>query len=136
LYVEANDTKYYEVKRSNAKLPFTVAISNFKKGEKDDAWFFTDIYGSNDWDYNRIESKYDFTFLQALWRKMGLVGEFNIKLVQRRVESCYIDKIEPGTLPQLEPIVYRRDMDHVISSILKRKCIDTLPDFIKKNKSN
>jgi hypothetical protein len=133
-YIAECDTKFYEVVRTNTKLPFTVVVYNFKKACKDDAWFFTDIYGSSDWDYNRIECRYDFAFLAALWKSMDLGGEFTIDLVKRRVDSCYIDRIEPGTLPQLEPVVYRRNMDDVIDARLKRKSIEDLPDFIKRNK--
>jgi hypothetical protein len=134
-YVPECDSKFYEVSRSNTVLPFTVVVPKFVTDVKDDAWFFTDIYGSNDWDYNRVECKYDFTFLLQLWKVVGLAGEFTIDLVKRRVDSCYIDRIPIGTLPQNEPVVYRRNMDDVISSKLKRKAIETLPSFIKRNKS-
>jgi hypothetical protein len=129
-YIASNDTKYYEVTRSNTKLPFTIVIPSFST--KDESWFFTDIYGSNDWDYNRIDCKYDFQFLCNLWNKIGMAGKFNMELVKNRVDSCYIERIPKGQVPCAEPIIYRRDMDDVISASLKRKNAEFLPEFVKK----
>lgn len=131
-YVASNDTKFYEVKRSNTKLPFTVVLKNFVLTKKTDEYFFTDIYGSRDWDYNRRECKYDFSFLCKLWKELGLVGEFTMEIVKKRIDSCYIERIPVGEVPAAEPIIYRRCMADVISSIMKRKDPEILPNIFKK----
>ena len=136
-YIASIDTKVYEVTRSNSKLPFVVVIKNFVSGEKlgrkyNDELFFADIYASNDWDSNRVDCKYDFTFLKNLWKKMNLPGEFTMKFVQDRIDECYIDRIPKGEAPRVEPTVYRRDMDMVISSLIKRRDPEILPSIFKK----
>ena len=131
-YVSSCDKKYYEVVRSNTKLPFTVVVSNYVFSKKDDTLFFTDIYGSNDWDYNRIDCKYDYLFLCRLWKNLGLPGAFSVDIVKKRVDSCYIERIPVGETPSPEPVVYRRSMEDVISATMKRKNAEFLPDFIKK----
>lgn len=139
-YIQANDTMYYQVKRPNTADPFVVAVSCFEDlgnmgaRKKDHSWFFTDIYGSSSWDVNRLDCKYDFTFLLKLWKHFNLPGEFNMEVVKRRIDACDPKKCT-DQLPQLEPRVFRREMEAVIANDLRR-LQPTEDNFIKKLKTS
>lgn len=127
---EGGDTMYYEIISPSSPIPFTVVVKDFHS--KSDEWLFSDIYASNAWASNRMECKYDFVFLQELWKHLKLDGEFTMDVVKRRVDACYPDRCAPGVLPSPEPLVYRRSIDQVVKGN-KRKLSD-IPDFIKRIK--
>ena len=116
-YDEALDIKYYEVISPSSETPFTVVVNNFSK--KDDSWLFSDIYASNAWGRNNLESRYDFHFLTVLWKHLKLPGEFTMDVVKRRVDACYPDRVKDLNDLESEPTVYRRAMREVIG--MKRK---------------
>lgn len=130
-YFEAIDTMFYEVVRPGTVVPFTVVVVSFSlKGHE---YFFTDIYASNAWDYNRRECLYDFNFLKALWSNFfKLPGEFNMELVKARIDRCTPEKLSEGVAPEAEPLVYRRAMDVVISAYKERSSVvEIKPDYMK-----
>lgn len=116
-YDEILDIKYYEVLAPSSPTPFTVVVNQFSS--KNDSWFFSDIYASNAWGRNMMESRYDFSFLQALWVHLKLPGEFTMDIVKRRVDSCYPDRVKTLAELEAEPSVYRRPMKDVMG--MKRK---------------
>lgn len=114
---EMLDTKYYEVIAPSSETPFTVVVYNFSK--KDDSYFFSDIWASNAWGRNRMESRYDYDFLVALWKHLKMPGEFTMDVVKRRVDACYPDRVKDINELESEPTVYRRAMSQVTE--MKRK---------------
>ena len=116
-YDEALDTKYYSVIAPSSEVPFTVVVYHFSC--KDDSYFFSDIYASSAWAANRLDCRYDFTFLQQLWKHLGLPGEFTMDVVKRRVDACYPDRVTDPDDLEPEPSVYRRSMADVMK--MKRK---------------
>lgn len=129
-YNEALDTKYYEVIAPSSETPFTVVVYNFK--QKDDTFLFSDIYASNSWGRNRRECRYDFDFLKALWKHLGLPGEFTMDIVKRRVDACYPDRVKRVEDLESEPSVYRRPMADVMN--MKRKNVEGR-EYIKPTRS-
>lgn len=125
-YDEPFDTKYYEVIAPSSETPFTVVVYNFSK--KDDTFLFSDIYASNAWGRNRMECRYDYDFLVALWQHLGLPGEFTMAVVKRRVDACYPDRVKKVEDLETEPSIYRRPMSEVMN--MKRKNIEGR-EFIK-----
>lgn len=118
-YDSVFDVKYYEVIAPSSETPFTVVVYNFSK--RDDSWFFTDIFASSAWACNQQNCRYDIQFLCALWKHLGLVGEFNFELLKRRVDSCYPDRVKNLDELNPEPSVYRRPMADVIEMKRKRR---------------
>lgn len=119
-YLEDIDVCLYQVKRSPNDVPFTVVVNNFKKVyNMEDKVFFTDIYGSNAWDSNKIYARYDYTFLCKLWKYLGLSGEFNMEIVKERIAACFPDRLAEGIPPQQEPRVYRKSIDDCVSHVYK-----------------
>ncbi len=112
------DTMLYEIIRPNTLLPFTVVVEGYSK--KGAVYLFSDIYGSSEWDMNRLECRFDFIFLQNLWRFMKLDGEFTTEVVKRRVDACYPDRLAEGIAPEPEPVVYRRSIENVVQSLMKK----------------
>ena len=112
------DTMLYEVVRPNTLLPFTVVVEKFST--KGPVYLFTDIYGSNEWDINRSDCRFDFIFLQNLWVFLKMDGEFSMSVVKKRVDACYPDRMSKGEVPEIEPIVYRRSIENVLQSLLKK----------------
>lgn len=112
------DTMLYEIVRPSTLLPFTVVIEKFSK--KGPVYLFTDIYGSNEWDMNRSECRFDFIFLQNLWMFLKMDGEFTMSIVKKRVDACYPNRLSEGEVPETEPIVYRRSIENVLQSLLKK----------------
>lgn len=130
-YLEALDTMFYEVIRPGTVVPFTVVVVSFSL--KSDEYFFTDIYASNSWDYNRRECLYDFNFLKTLWVNFfKFPGEFTMELVRARIARCTPEKLAQGVAPEAEPLVYRRAMDIVIAAYKERASIvEIKPDYMK-----
>lgn len=117
IYDETYDVKYFEVYSPSSETPFTVVVNNYSK--KDDTWLFSDIFASNAWARNNMESRYDFHFLTVLWKHLGLPGEFTMDVVKRRVDACYPDRVKDLKDLEPEPQVYRRPMAEVMG--MKRK---------------
>lgn len=109
---------FYEIVKSNTRLPFVVKV---KDGGHER--LFTDIYASRDWDINRLDCKYDFSFLQELWRHFNLDGEFDMSFVKKRIDHC----VETG---EMAPTIYRQCLDCVVENYRKTKLGETLPNFI------
>ncbi len=113
-----NDIMLYEVTRPGTKLPFCVVVHDWaKKGHE---YFFSDIYGSNSWDANRRECRFDYLFLQNVWHHLKMPGEFTMNVVKKRVDGCYPDRLLEGVAPEGEPVVYRNTINQV-KGILARK---------------
>lgn len=115
-YLDSYDVKLYEVIRPGTETPFVVLVENFS--QKSDIYFFTDIYGSNAWDCNRRECRFDFLFLQSLWHHMKFDGDFTMDVLKKRVDSCYPGI---GIVAESEPIVYRNTIDAVEKIIKQRR---------------
>lgn len=130
-YLEPFDVMFYEVSRPGTTIPFTVVVVNYSL--KNDEYFFTDIYASSSWDYNRRECLHDFNFLRALWTDFfKLPGEFKMELVKARIDRCTPEKLAKGVVPESEPLVYRRSMDTVIEAYKQRSSIvEIRPSYIK-----
>lgn len=124
---EAQNTMYYEVFAPSSDIPFTVVVPEYSA--KSDVWFFSDIYACNAWDSNRLTGRFDFTFLQELWKYLKLPGEFTMQVVKDRVDACYPGRCK-GVMPTPEPIVYRRSLNKVINHKKDLK----QPEFIKRPK--
>lgn len=118
LYLEELNIKLHEVTRPGTAKPFTVVVHNAT--EKGDLYLFTDIYGSREWDMNRLECRFDYLFLQNLWHHLKLPGEWSMNLLKERTERCYPGKLAEGIVPEAEPIVYRKPIEAVALTI-KRK---------------
>lgn len=117
-YLEDIDVCLYEVQRCSSETPFTVVVNNFKKVYNEcDKVFFTDIYGSNAWDCDKIYARYDYTFLCKLWVHLGLDGNFDMDIVKQKIDSCYPERMLDGTPPVQEPRVYRKKMDECVSHV-------------------
>jgi hypothetical protein len=117
-YLDDIDVCLYEVQRNANETPFTVVVNNFKKiNNENDQVFFTDIYGSNAWDCDKIYARYDYTFLCKLWKHLGLLGEFNMEIVKNKIDSCLPSKMADGIPPIQEPRVYRKKLDECISHV-------------------
>jgi len=116
-YIEDLDIKVYQVTKTGV-VPFTIVVRDWSK--KGDKYFFSDIYGSNDWDKNRTSDRFDFPFLQDQWKVMGLDGEFTMQVVKDRIEECTpsADKIKMGILPEAEPEIYRKCIDSVVDNLI------------------
>ena len=125
IYDETYDVKYFEVYSPSSETPFTVVVNNYSK--KDDTWLFSDIFASNAWARNNMESRYDFHFLTVLWKHLGLPGEFTMDVVKRRVDACYPNRVKDIKDLEPEPQVYRRPMSEVMG--MKRKRCEE-PGFI------
>lgn len=134
-FIEERDTMIYEVIRPNTLLPFTVLVERFSTvGKKR---LFSDIYGSNEWDMNRRECRYDYLFLQNLWKWMELEGEFTMNVVKERVDGCYPGRLSEGVFPEPEPIVYRRSIEYVLDSLCKKDngiVFEEIPLHIKRKR--
>ncbi len=109
--LEERDTCVYEVVRDGYK-PFTVVIFPFSS--KGHLYFFTDIYGSKEWDFNRIECAGDYLFLQQVWKDIGLDGDFTMERVKKRIDMCYPCEANQY-MPYPEPIIYRTSLEEVIT---------------------
>lgn len=134
-FIEDRDTMLYEVTRPNTLLPFTVLVEHFSVNGK--KRLFSDIYGSNEWDMNRRECRYDYLFLQNLWKWMDLDGEFTMNVVKERVDGCYPGRLTEGVCPEPEPIVYRRGIEFVIDSLCKKDngmTFEEVPSHIKRKR--
>ena len=134
-FLEERDTMLYEITRPNTLLPFTVLVEKFSVFGK--RRLFSDIYGSSEWDMNRRECRYDYLFLQNLWKWMDLEGEFTMNVVKDRVEGCYPGKLNEGICPDPEPIVYRRSIEFVINSLCKKDnglICEEVPQHIKRKR--
>lgn len=127
-YDELYDVKYFEVYSPSSPTPFTVVVYAYSR--KDDSWLFSDIYASNAWGRNRMESRYDYDFLRVLWKHLCLPGEFTMDVVKRRVDACYPDRVKNLDSLETEPSVYRRPMAEVMN--MKRKRIQG-EDYIRIN---
>jgi len=114
MYDEGSDIMYYEVIAPSSELPFTVVVVNYS--QKDDSWFFSDIYGCYSWDSNRMGCRHDYQFLVFLWKALKLPGEFTFEVVKKRVDGCYPSRCLPGILAQAEPIVYRKSLSQVVGN--------------------
>jgi hypothetical protein len=114
-YCDPRDTMLYSVRRPGTDEPYTVVVEQWtKKGHEA---FFTDIYGARSWDQNRTNCRFDFTFLQKIWKHLQLPGEFSIQLVKEKIERCYP---RPGQVPEPEPVVYRRPIREVLQRLARR----------------
>jgi len=134
-HIEERDTMLYEITRPGTILPFTVVIEKYSV--HGNTRLFSDIYGSDDWDMNRRECRFDYLFLQNLWKWMQLSGEFTMNVVKERVDSCYPDRLKEGVVPESEPIVYRRSIENVIDSIKKKDqgyIYTDIPEHIQKKR--
>lgn len=114
-YIEERDTMLYTVKRPGTAEPYTVVVFPWK--EKGHEAFFTDIYGARSWDHNRMECRFDFSFLQECWKRLHLPNEFTIDLVKEKIARCYPRE---GIIPEAEPKVYRRGWQEVVETLARR----------------
>ena len=133
-FIDDRDTMLYQITRPGELLPFTVVVEKFSVyGVKR---LFTDIYGSSDWDYNRQDCRFDFTFLQNLWTHLGLEGEFTTELVKARVDACYPGRLGEGIAPETEPIVYRRSIENVLQSLKNKDfgIVRQIPEHVVKRR--
>lgn len=117
-HAEKLDIKLYEVTRPGTEKPFTVVVNDVST--KGDLYFFTDIYGSKEWDMNRRECRFDYLFLTNLWEHLKMPGEFTMNFLKERTERCYPGKLAEGQIPEAEPIVYRKSIEDV-KQVLKRR---------------
>lgn len=122
-YIDYLDIKVYQVTKPEC-LPFTIVVRDWSR--KGDKYFFSDIYGSLDWDKNRTSDRFDFPFLQETWRGM-LPGEFTMDVVKDRIEEC---TPRVGHLPEAEPEIYRVGLDDVVER-LKNDLACAHKEFIK-----
>jgi len=113
--LEDLDIKVYQVTKPMVLEPITVVVREWRK--HGDVRFFTDIYKSNDWDRNVSFHRFDFPFLKAKWKELGLSGEFDRTMVDRRILNCYP---QAGRVPDAEPEVYRKSMQSVIDMLQER----------------
>jgi hypothetical protein len=117
-HAEKLDIKLYEVTRPGTEKPFTVVVNDVSA--KGDLYFFTDIYGSKEWDMNRRECRFDYLFLTNLWEHLKMPGEFSMNYLKERTDRCYPGKLAEGQMPEAEPIVYRKSLEDV-KQVLKRR---------------
>lgn len=101
VFAEEHDLCFYEVKRNENEVAFTVVVRNFSiVGHKQ---FFKDIFASSCWDRERkSEKSTDLDFLVGAWKHFGLQGQF---------EPPKKDEV------LLEASVYRRPMDEIIARL-------------------
>lgn len=131
-WIKVDDIMLYEVQKPFTDLPYTSVLRNFSlKGVRP---FFTSLYVCSSWGVSR----HDLVFLKELWvHEFNLdIEEFNIDLMLKEAtEACYP---QPGMIPELEPEVYRRDIEHVKQVLQEQKegrlCTDHQIPFKKKEK--
>lgn len=116
---------FYEVLRSNEKLPFVVVLDKY---DGDNTRFFTHIYASKEWDSNRLECRHDFNFLCHVWKKLGMPGEFTMDIVNDYIKKCY----PKDGIVLSEPVVYRTDIENVLKNYKSKKRGLVVPEFIVK----
>jgi len=117
-YLESRDTMVYELVRPSYEdkvfKPFTVVV--FPYSSKGHKYFFSDIYGSKEWDFNRIECRFDYSVLQEIWKDLGLDGSFTMQVVKDRIDLCYPCEAN-NFMPFPEPIIYRKDLESVVETL-------------------
>lgn len=114
-YLEKDDIMLYQVEKPFTDLPYTSVLRQFSlKGPRP---FFTSLYVCSSWGVSR----YDLLFLKDLWiHEFKLAeDEFDMDaMLKASTEACYP---QPGMIPELEPEVYRRDINHVKNVLQEKK---------------
>ena len=115
-FIEDLDIMIYQVVKPMTLDPFTVVVREWSKyGHKR---FFSDIYGSVDWDKNRSTDRFDYPFLVYQWQEFGMPGEFTMDVVKERVDGCFP---KAGRVPDSEPEVYRWPIQKILDRIMERE---------------
>lgn len=105
-FAEEQDTMIYEVIKPFTDLPYTTITRQFS--EKGHIPFFTSLFICQSWGV----CKQDIVFLKQIWDDLQIPEEFNIdQLLKERTELCYPSS---ERTPEPEPVVYRRDLNHVL----------------------
>jgi hypothetical protein len=115
-----NDTLFVQIEKPFCDLPYTVVVFNFSQvGYKT---VFTDLFICESWGV----SKKDFQFLEFLWGKWEMEGEYNLDaMLKEATEACY-----PGEKkePVPEPRVYRKPIQAVLETFQKIREGEVNPD--------
>jgi len=86
---ESDGVVLYEVSKAHCAVPYCTAIENYL--EKSHYDLFTNLYVNTSWGLGD-----DNTFLQALWKNLGMKGECDLDLmVKARIEGCCNGLAEP-----------------------------------------
>lgn len=104
---ETRDLLYCQVWRPEDETPFTVLIKNFKENGIEP--LFAHLFYCKAWGI--LQS--DYTFLKALWKNYNLNGEFDHEeIIKKYNEKCLPQE---NSLPDEEPIVYRKFLNQLLS---------------------
>lgn len=107
-----NDLAICQVDKPFTDRPYTVIIRKFS--ERGLVHLFTSLYVSQSWGV----ASHDYAFLVTLWNHLGLEkdnGPLNLEQrLKNEIEKCKIN-------PDLEPEMYRADIDHVKEILSKSR---------------
>lgn len=109
----AKDICVCEIQKPNVELPYTVVLRHFAR----DGFtkLFTSLFICPSWGVAIA----DRLFLQALWDKLEMEGEFDLeKMLKEHTESCYPGG---GDAPICEPEVYRLDLQDTIKQLVRKR---------------